>query len=397
MKITAKDRLLSLHFLPLECGMLIAVLVFCMAPNYAVWSLMFFISGLLCTFAMLNILPLAPLKSGGTHHVGIRHITREIAVYYPTFIKPIEGEPWLPGNDSHYIQTMAAGARVRSLWLSHLKLVRIPCTRNASIVSLMTHDGGPRKVFIFSHTLATHHLAYSRLALALAASGALVYSVLHADGIDVSFERSSLGSSVGEEEEEFPCERGLTQEGMLMQLEKRIEDVVGVMEGIFRGEMLRQLQVGPVELQSFLSSGAKVNLIGHGFGALTMLAVAVKATAILSFINSIVAFDAWPLSLLDRTVGDPISMPSHIKVQLFDSEEWSERRVYAVRVEELKGRFASSGVSCLRTTCSGTDHMSVMDMGLLLPLTKRRRFVSKKSSKLIPMLATEVLRCTEGS
>ncbi|RNF15392.1 phospholipase A2-like protein [Trypanosoma conorhini] len=395
MRVSSKDWLLSLHFMPLEFGMLLTLLVFCVAPAYAVWSLLLLASGCLCTMVLLTLLPLAPLKAGGTHHVGIRHITRDLAVYYPTFIKPIEGEPWLPGNDSFYIHTMAERVRLGKLWLKHLKLVQIPCTRNASIVSLMTHDGEPRKVFIISHTLNTHHLAYSRLALALSASGALVYSVLHSDTMDVSVEKNIAQTPLGEDEEESLLELGLSQELMEAQLEKRVEDVVGVIEGISAGKLLRQLRVGPVELQSFISAGIKFNLIGHGFGALTMLAVAVKAPAVASCIHSVTAFDAWPLGLLERTVGGTVSMPLHIRVQLLDSEEWCERREYVARSEELRAQLSSSGVSCLRKTCSGTDHKSIMDMGLLLPLTKRKRFASKKSAKLIPLMAKEVLQFTE--
>ncbi|RNF12034.1 phospholipase A2-like protein [Trypanosoma rangeli] len=395
MKITLKDWLLSLHFMPLEFGMLLTLFMFFIAPTYAVWSLMLLASGSLCTMALLVVLPLAPLKSRGTHHVGIRHLTRDLAVYYPTFIKPIEGESWLPGNDSFYIHAMAATAGVGTLWLKHLKLVQIPCTRNASIVSLMAHDGTPRKVFILSHALTAHHLAYSQLALALASSGALVYSVLHSDCIDISVEKRADHAPVGGNGDESLLELGLSEELMEVHLERRIEDIVGIIEGISGGQLLRQLHVGPVELQSFLSSGSKINLIGHGFGALTMLAAAIKTPAIASCIYSITALDAWPLGLLERTVGGKISMPLHTRVQLVDSEEWCERQNYSALFEELRVKLSSAGVSCLRTTCSGTDHKSIMDMGLLLPLIKRKRFSSRKSAKLIPLMAKEVLQFAE--
>ncbi|ORC92163.1 phospholipase A2-like protein [Trypanosoma theileri] len=367
-----------------------------LSPNSAVWALLFFTVGSLSTLALFIILPVSPLKSGGAHHVGIRHLSRNLAVYYPTFIKPIEGEPWLPGNDTRFIYTMAKQAGVRSLWLKHLKLVRIPCTRNASVVSLMTHKGEPRQVFIISHAVGTHHLSYSDLALSLASCGALVYTVLHSDNTDMSGRKSRSGSLVTNGEDCLQ-DRNLIHERWMTQLNKRVEDVIHAIEGFSKGEMLQQLQVRPSEWQTFLSSGAKVNLIGHGLGALTMLAVAFKAPlSITQMIGSITAMDVWPLSLVDDLTRGQQSIPTHIRIQLMDSEEWSKRREHSMQEEELKEFLTSSGVCCIRTTHIGTDHTSVTDMGLLIPVTKRKRFASKKSSTFIPLVAKEIMRFAQG-
>ncbi|KEG15184.1 phospholipase A2-like protein [Trypanosoma grayi] len=339
---------------------------------------------------------MAPLTSEGPHSVGIRHVTRELAVYYPTLIKPIEGEPWLPGNDARYIHAIAKKAGVRSMWLKHLRLVRIPCTRNASIVSLMTHKGEPRQVFLMSHTTRTHHLAYSRLALALAARGAIVYSVLHSDSVDISGLENVSGTAAAAAGEDPAHARLLVQERCSVQLAKRLEDVSLVIGGISRGELLQKLQVRSADLKVFFAGGPKVHLIGHGFGAVTMLAAALKAETASSFIGSVTALDAWPLTMLEEVTRGPLSIPSHINVQLVDSEEWYQRREHCVQLEALKELLTSAGVLCIHRMHGETDHMSVTDMGLLTPLTKRKRFASKKSSAFIPFVAKEIMEFAEG-
>ncbi|KAH9601632.1 Platelet-activating factor acetylhydrolase-like [Trypanosoma melophagium] len=396
MKFLSRDWLLSLHLLPLESCIVLSALFLFLSPNSVFWSLLFFAVGSLTTVALFVILPLSPLKSVGAHSVGIRHLNRNLAVYYPTFIQPIEGEPWLPGNDSSFIYTMAKQTGVRSMWLKHLKLVRIPCTRNASVVSLMTHKGEPRQVFIISHNYGTHHLSYSYLALALASCGALVYTILHSDNTDVSIGKSRIGSLAATEEDSLQ-DRSLIHERRMTQLTKRVEDVIRLIEGFSQGEMLQPLQVRPSEWQTFLSSGAKVNLIGHGFGALTMIAVAFKApTSVAQLIESITAMDTWPLNLVDDLTRGQQYIPSHIHMQLVDSEEWSKRREHGMQEEELKEFLTSFGVDCIRKTYTGTDHASVTDMGLLAPVTRRKQFASKKSSTFIPLVAKEIMRFAQG-
>lgn len=390
MRVSSKERLESLLCLPLGIGALLAVFVLLLLPGCALVALAFIVSGTLCTSALFIVFPLAPLKSSGPHHVGLRHISPKLAVYYPTFIRPIEGEPWLPGNDLRYIAHMAAQNGMRSLWLKHLKFVRIPCTRNATVVSLMTHHGEPRQVFVFSHTLGSHHLAYSHLAMALAASGALVYSVLHSDNID-RFSENKDALLLGTGEEILSRQRHIP-EFSPAQLTQRVGDVVRVIEGISRGEFVQQLQPRSSEVQAFLSSGPKVNLIGHGLGALTVLTVAMRSATVWPLVNSVTALDAWSPGPAESTA----RRPPCLRVQLVDSEEWSERRAQSAGAVQLKEQLASAGLSCADGSYKGTDHVTVTDMGLLTPLANRRRFVSKKSSKFIPLLAKDIMRFSGG-
>ena len=370
--------------------------------------------GLVVSFAGSFLQPtpvLAP--AGGTHHVGVRHLSGHRAtgmpsasVFYPTNCAPVADEPWLPHGDIRYAHGMAAHAHLPRFLLSYHQSVRLKVTRNASLLSLRLPTGGFRPLIVLSHGLAAHHHAYACVAMDLAARGAIVFCLQHGDG-STSFSRE------GEEPDMEvimyrklqPSENEVSVRES--QLQTRVKEVFRLLSAIENGSVLHKMFCSSNDMQAFLAHDeVRIILAGHSFGAATALASAVRlleqrdATGACSHvpdrvqISHVICNDLWhlPLSfvcpLLDANRKLVAKLPPLLLQESVHWERWSENKNFEV---ELVRTLGTAAPFVQRVVMDGTDHMSFSDIGVLSPVVSRKKYARGSSRKKITAFASQLL------
>jgi pimeloyl-ACP methyl ester carboxylesterase len=362
---------------------------------------------------------LAP--SGGSHHVGIRHIGGHrttgmptVAVFYPTSCPPLASEPWLPHSDLRYAHGMAAHANVPSFLLSNQQaLVRMKATRNASLLSLRLPTGGLRTIVVLCHGLAAHHQAYVCAAMDLAARGAIVFCPQHGDGSaafcrdgedpDMDFVRMR---QVQRNENEVHVRE--------QQLQIRVKEALRLVGAIENGSLFDRMFCSTDDLKDFASrDSVRVVIAGHSFGAATALATAVRLLEMRNspssgasspssvsdrvHISHVICNDLWhmplaPLCSLLRSNERLISqMPPLLLQESVQWEKWSENKAFEAQLMQTLASAPSGGPLVQRMVMENTDHLSFSDIGVLSPIISRKKYARGSSRKKITAFVSQML------
>jgi platelet-activating factor acetylhydrolase len=277
---------------------------------------------------MLNIFPSLP-KYPGQHNVGWADYESDnklmVRVYYPSTIPQTTASSWLPNASLYsygYGNFLQIGSIISTMLIPLLAFIRIPCTPHPPLLE----SKSSLPLVIFSHGLAGMRTTYSNICGSLASQGCVVVAIEHSDGTACATERNKqvihYRRPVASEMKENETQEEYGMRFRKAQIETRVNEVTHALEfvdNLTKGNVIssenNKIDDGKFDWKQFNGklNSEKVALIGHSFGAATVLAslqTPLKVTCA-------VLMDPWMFAVPNL---NPPSVPHlHVRSMVFSS------------------------------------------------------------------------------
>jgi len=246
-----------------------------------------------------------------------------------------------------------------------------PCHTNAEPAS-----AGNFPLVLFSHGLGGCMEMYSELCINLAAQGCVVLALEHEDGSGC-YAETQEGTVVSyKRPDNTPYSREKVLKFRTPMLEQRMDEVERVMNYIQEATSPnnnKETQSAELLHKILQSTNSKqICLVGHSFGAATMVLVAQQQVPNL---NSVSLLDTWAFPLSDAVLNQGI--PNLPVLSIF-SESWTKNRETSKVIQLLESTKDSNIL-----WAPNTVHQSFADTGCWLPspLAKRMHMRGKQEPK----------------
>jgi hypothetical protein len=356
------------------------------------------------------------------YNVGMRIVPGEhgkrplMTVFYPTDVAPCDSERpyFIPYRDMRYCKGFTDYANAPAIGARHQVDFVMHMTQNATLANDLTAGADDtvgstqHPIVIMSHGLAGHQHMYAAFATDLAASGAIVLSLQHCDGsacfaleppadkptttnwsdmVSIAYRRPPPSETP--EETRFREDQIVT---------RRVPEVRHVLSYIASGMLHTALHCPPAAIRKATTAKQQVVLVGHSFGATTVLAASALHCMPSNpqnarshwtqdelshlrervHITATVVLDCWmrpvnswlPESLRQLKPGEGASLPKLLALGSLHWERWTSN---ADEERALLAAWREAGGVAERRVKEGTDHMTLSVISHLVNLRRMRR------------------------
>lgn len=315
-----------------------------------------------------------------------------LTVFYPCKAATADvcGAPWLPFTDVRYAHEIARYGGFPAWLANHQLDVTMPNVFKCS-VPFVSPKCETMHVVIFSHGLAGHRHMYSSLLQSVVSNfgdaNVAAFALEHRDGT-ACFARCDEQDKTGIVYKRPPRdepEKGVEDPCLVFrrnQMETRLRDIDQVIQWIETGGLLQFMD------SKCAYDQIKLHLIGHSFGAATVLEAGLRLLSPKTFhrqcfLGSIICFDlwAWPVKEeVAKLIDNCRAINNEVRFVFCDSEQWmrwKEHQQYMIG--DLLPALVKIGSKVQYFHTPGTDHISASDMALLTPRFGRKKYVDQNS------------------
>jgi platelet-activating factor acetylhydrolase len=207
---------------------------------------------------------------------------------------------------------LADYSRTSATLLSFLSLKKHPCHMNAEPIRNKKFP-----LVVFSHGLGGSMEMYTQLCQQIASHGYLVVAMEHEDGSG-AYAETPLGKPIRyKRPDETPYSREKVLNFRRAFLQQRVQETTQLLDVIMNKPDSTTIRVQKILKLCDTSEG--VSLVGHSFGAATMILAAQKYLEEKCFVpKSLSIMDVWAFSLEDKVLDQGVPLPTvHVL-----SEDW---------------------------------------------------------------------------